>query len=66
MALTIGGKTMEYMTDNYRYLGQCHAYGWEPTDQGLEAFKDQIMSGFRGLDGRIRWEDFKIGMEKSV
>lgn len=57
---------MEYLTVNYRYLGQCHAYGWEPTDQGLEAFKSQIENGFRGPDGRIRWEYFGNGMEKGI
>lgn len=39
------------------YLGLCHAYGWLPSDEGLEAFKAQVSSGLRGPDGRIIWKE---------
>ena len=58
-----GDTLMESLTNNYKYLGQCHAYGWRPTDHGLEAFRQQIISGLRGPDGRIKWEDDKNDVE---
>ncbi len=38
------------------YLGQCHAFGWTPTDEGLMAFVLQILEGMRQPDGRMHWQ----------
>ena len=38
------------------YLGQCHAFGWTPTDEGLMAFVLQILVGMRQPDGRMHWQ----------
>lgn len=38
------------------YLCRCHAMGWIPSDQGLRAFVQQIISQMRLPDGRMFWE----------
>lgn len=43
--------------DNIRaaYLGCCNARGWQPTIEGLEAFRRDVLRGVRDERGVILW-----------
>ena len=37
------------------YLGICNAWGWVPTQKGLDAFLRQRKAGWRDRTGRMIW-----------
>lgn len=41
--------------DYLLYLGLCHAWGWSPSDRGLEEFLRQLKAGWRDKNGRMIW-----------